>query len=209
MGRWFAKYYDRVTRRSEEQGLSRWRRDLLAAAEGTTVEIGAGTGLNLPWYPPDGKGRWQRLVLTEPDRHMHEQLAAKLAAAPHPELELVLAPGERLPMQTASVDTVVSTLVLCSVADPAAVLAEACRVLRPGGRVLFVEHGAHPGAVARIGQTLLQPLWRCVAGGCRLNRRPLEVLEAAGFELVTVVAEDMPAAPWFVRTAWRGVARRR
>src|SRR5438045_2861428 len=124
--RLFAACYDRVSKGSEEAGLREERRQLLAAAEGATLEIGAGTGLNLAHYP----AAVTRLVLAEPDEHMRRRLARRMAEA-RPSAEIVEAGVERLPFPDASFDTVVVTFVLCSVPEQKAALAEVARVLKP------------------------------------------------------------------------------
>ena len=129
MNRLFARMYDRVLRRSEEAGLSAIRRDALAEARGDVLEIGAGTGLNLRAYPRQGI---TRIVATEPNPAMSRHIAEKIGEAPAP-VEIVAAPAERLPFPDASFDTVVGTLVLCEPKDPARVVEEVARVLRPGG----------------------------------------------------------------------------
>jgi SAM-dependent methyltransferase len=124
----FARGYDRFNKVAEDAGLRDKRRALLARAQGRTLEIGAGTGVNLELYPDSVT----ELVLTEPDSHMRRQLEKKLAALGR-DAEVVDAGGERLPLPDASVDTVVVTLVLCTIPDPPTALAEVARVLKPGG----------------------------------------------------------------------------
>ena len=141
------------------------RRALLAAASGRVLEIGAGTGLNLPFYP-EGID----LVLTEPDAPM-----ARRAGWP-----VVPASAEALPFEDASFDTAVSTLVLCTVAEPARAIAELRRVLRPGGRLLFIEHVRGEGRLARWQDRLNRP-WRHVGNGCHANRDTLAALREGGF----------------------------
>ena len=133
--RLYAALYDRISRGSENAGLSAQRERLLAQATGRTIEIGAGTGLNLAHYPASVT----RLVLTEPDPHMGRRLRRRVAAA-RPDAEVVAADAEHLPFPDDSFDTAVVTFVLCSVPDPGAALTEIARVLRPGGRLLFAEH---------------------------------------------------------------------
>jgi SAM-dependent methyltransferase len=130
-----AALYDRVLWFGEKRGMARLRRELLAGARGAALEIGAGTGLNLPHCPTD----LDRLVLVEPGERIgdHIDLGRTPAGVP---ADLVRAPAEYLPFADASFDTVVSTLVLCTVADPERAVAEVARVLRPGGRLLFLEH---------------------------------------------------------------------
>lgn len=197
----FAKVYDRITRSSEDAGVREWRRALLSKARGDVLEIGAGTGLNLSHYLP-GLGR---LVLTELEAPMLGQLRAK--AGSREGVELQLAGADRLPFEDQSFDTVVSTLVLCSVPDPAAALRELRRVLRPDGRFLFVEHvGSDDPRVARL-QRRVEPFWKWFARGCHLTRDTASLLAAAGFEVQERIDEPMPTAPRFVAPCLRGVAR--
>ncbi|MCP9274841.1 class I SAM-dependent methyltransferase [Mycolicibacterium arenosum] len=130
----FAVVYDPVLWLGELFGMRRRRRDLVAAARGRVIEIGAGTGLNVAYYPE----AVDELVLTEPEPGMRRKLERRTAR----EARIVAALAERLPVEDASVDTVVSTLVLCTVTDPALVLREIARVLRPGGQLLFIEQCA-------------------------------------------------------------------
>jgi SAM-dependent methyltransferase len=158
--RLFAALYDSSLRRGERAGMADHRRALLAAASGRVLEIGAGTGLNLPHYPGGID-----LVLTEPDAPMARRVARPV----------VPASAEELPFEDASFDTAVSTLVLCTVADPARAVDELARVLVPGGRLLFIEHVRGDGALARWQDRLERP-WRGIANGCHANRDTLAAL---------------------------------
>lgn len=145
-GRAFARVYDTAFILAERRGLRDVRKRLVSQAKGRVVEIGAGTGLNLEHY----SGEISDLVLTEPDPHMAAKLRQRARALPL-DTSVLEAPAERLPLADASVDTVVSTLVLCTVKDPSLALAEIARVLRPGGMFLFAEH-------VRSASPLLRPL---------------------------------------------------
>ncbi len=157
------------------------REELLADATGDVLEVGCGTGRNLPFYH-----HAKSLVLTEPDPEMARRTRRHLGEAAMP-VELVEAPAEALPFANGRFQTVVSTLVLCTVRDPAVAIAEIRRVLEPGGLFLVIEHTqAHPGGWRRA-QDLLTPAWRHLAAGCHLNRPTLAMIEAAGFSPLRVV----------------------
>ncbi|MBS1894531.1 MAG: class I SAM-dependent methyltransferase [Actinobacteria bacterium] len=158
---------------AERRGMAARRRGLLAEARGEVLEIGAGTGLNLPHYPPD----LDALVLTEPGERIssHIDLGRGPAGVP---TRLERAPAEELPFEDASFDTVVSTLVLCTVSDPERAVAEVARVLRPDGRLLFLEHvRAEPGWRQTMQRRSVGP-WAAFADGCQCDRETLGTIEA-------------------------------
>jgi ubiquinone/menaquinone biosynthesis C-methylase UbiE len=202
-GRLFASLYDRGLRASEENGLGDLRRALLAAARGRVVEIGAGTGVNLDHY---GSGI-EDLTLVEPDPHMGAKLRARLearsGAAP---ARLVTAPAEALPFADGSFDTAVATLVLCTVPDPVAAITELARVLKPDGRLLFIEHvrSADPGT-ARWQDRLEKP-WRFMADGCHCNRDTEAALRASSFRVESLEHGKLPKSPSIVRPLISGAA---
>ncbi len=184
----FARLYDPFLWFGEAAGMRRRRRELLADAYGRVVEIGAGTGLNLAHYPDDVT----ELNLTEPEPGMRRKLARRLERRGRL-ARIIDAPAQRLPLADASVDTVVSTLVLCTVDDPLGALREIARVLRPGGQVLFIEHvRADSRFLGRCQDALREP-WRHFAGGCICNRSTVEIMRACGF---TVEAQG---------ALWRGM----
>lgn len=202
----FAALYDRMTARAEQAGLADLRASVIAPASGRTLELGAGTGANAAHYPQ----AVTELILTEPDPHMARRLREKLAdAPPGPPYEVVEAGAERLSFDDASFDTVVCTLVLCTVGDPARACAEIARVLRPGGRLLLLEHVRDPAA-GTLGtwQDRLRRPWGWVAGGCHPNRDTSATLAAAGFEVAALEPTALPAAPPLVRPAIRGAVPR-
>lgn len=170
--------YDPFVWLGEVAGMRRRRRALVAAACGRVVEIGAGTGLNVAHYP-DGL---DELVLTEPEPGMRRKLAAKLERRALA-ARIADSPAERLPFGDGSVDTVVSTLVLCTVDNPEGALREIARILRPGGQLLFIEHvRASSRFLAACQDMLLRP-WRGFAGGCVCNRATWELMHACGFRV--------------------------
>jgi SAM-dependent methyltransferase len=189
-GRAFSALYDSLLKGTEEAGLRDRRRDVLAAARGRTIDIGAGTGANLGLLPDAVTG----LVMAEPDPHMAKRLRRKIDEAGGG-VELVEAGAERLPFEDDSFDTAVFTLVLCTVPDPAAALAEAARVLKPGGQLLFVEHvrAQEPG-VARWQDRLESP-WRFFADGCHCNRDTVAGIEASPLTLESVERGELPKSP--------------
>jgi ubiquinone/menaquinone biosynthesis C-methylase UbiE len=172
----FAALYDRSFAAAERRWLGERRSTLLSKATGSVLEIGGGTGANLPHYVAAS-----RIVVAEPDPHMLGRLRPKLGLARVP-VEVSEAGAEELPFADASFDVVVSTLVLCTVPDQMTALAEVRRVLTPGGGLLFMEHVRGEGAVARV-QDLVLPLWRCVCAGCHPNRDTLRSIRASGFEV--------------------------
>jgi ubiquinone/menaquinone biosynthesis C-methylase UbiE len=200
-GRGFAALYDRCLRSTEEAGLREMRRKLLAEASGRTIDVGAGTGANLDLYPPQAS----ELVLAEPDPHMLKQLRAKSAQS-GVGVEVVQAPAEALPFEDSSFDTAVFTLVLCTAPDPRRALAEAARILKPGGRLLFLEHvRAEDAGLARWQDRLEKP-WRFVADGCHCNRDTVATIEASPLRLESVERGGLPKAPPITRPLAMGSA---
>jgi ubiquinone/menaquinone biosynthesis C-methylase UbiE len=196
----FAATYDRMSRKSEEAGLRDVRHGLLAEAGGSVLEIGGGTGANLPHYD----GKVESLVVTEPEPAMLRRLQQK-AREQAPLAKVLQAPAEDLPFEDGSFDTVVSTLVLCGVDDQARSLREIRRVLRPGGQLLFLEHvrSDDPG-LARF-QDRMNWLNRLVVG-CDCNRPTLATIEATGFTVSRLEQTTIPKAPKFVRPSIIGAA---
>lgn len=163
--------YDALCTLIELRGLRRWRDWLTRGARGRTLEVGAGTGRNLPRYPKD-----LPLVATEPDLAM-----VKTARRRAPRVPLVVASAEALPFRAGAFDTVVSSLVFCSVPDPARGLAEVKRVLREGGALRMLEHVRAQSPLRARWQDFIQPAWTWCAGGCRNNRDTEAAVERAGF----------------------------
>jgi ubiquinone/menaquinone biosynthesis C-methylase UbiE len=200
-GRLFAAMYDRAFEATEEAGLREMRRETLAPASGRTIDLGAGTGANLELYP-EAVGE---LVLTEPDPHMARQLRGKLPASGR-KAELIEAPAERLPFEDSSFDTAVFTLVLCTVPDPRAALAEVARVLKPNGKLLFLEHVRAENPSLAHWQDRLEKPWRFLADGCHCNRDTVATIEASPLALESVEHDKLPKAPPLVRPLVRGSA---
>ncbi len=188
--------YDISLALSERRGMAARRGELLASARGRVLELGAGTGLNLRHYP-DGVD----LVVSEPDPAMRARLQKRAEGR----ATVVDAGAERLPFPDDSFDTVVSTLVLCTVADPDAALAEVRRVLAPGGRLLLIEHVRADAPRLACRQDRFAGLWHTVAMGCRCNQPTVALLERAGLSLELAPSRwrSMPSlvAPLVVGTA--------
>jgi len=177
------------------------REQLVGAARGRVLEIGIGSGLNLPFYPRD----LERLLGIDPSTELLGR-AKNHAAWVHFPVELAEGSAEDLPLDDAAVDTAVVTWTLCSVGDPARALAEIRRVLRPGGRLLFVEHGLAPDEAVRRWQHRLTPLWRRCAGGCHLDRPVDRLIEAAGFTLAELETGYLVRGPRLFTFHYRGAA---
>ncbi|HUF29161.1 MAG TPA: class I SAM-dependent methyltransferase [Gemmatimonadaceae bacterium] len=202
MPRLMAALYDSVLGVAERRGLARWRAEVLAPLHGRVLEIGAGTGLNLPYYPRTVT----ELVLAEPDRHMRARLARQAAVAPVP-VTISDAPASPLPFADASFDGVVMTLVLCTIADVPGALGEARRILRRGGTLAFLEHvGAEEGSRRLRWQRRMEPLWRPLAGNCHLTRRTVDEIRAAQFTVRLVRSDDLPGLLRLGSPVVRGIA---
>jgi ubiquinone/menaquinone biosynthesis C-methylase UbiE len=197
----FASVYDQMTAGSEAAGLRAHRERLLGTATGRVLEIGAGTGANLPFYG----AAVASITLAEPEAPMARKLARKIQEQSRT-AALVHAPAERLPFDDGQFDTAVSTLVLCTGKDQSQALGELRRVLVPGGRLLFLEHvrSDEPG-LARW-QDRLNGFTRVVAHGCNCNRATVDAIRAAGFSVTALQHEQMPKAPSFVRPLVIGTA---
>jgi len=178
------------------------KRALLGALEGTVVEIGPGAGGNLEFLPPGV--RW---IGVEPNRYFEVHLRRRAERLGR-DIEIRAGTAERLPVDDGQADAVVSTLVLCSVGDVNATLREIRRVLRPGGRFVFVEHVAGPPRSAtRLAQTILKPLWIALGDGCHLDRDTGAAIEAGGFARVEIRRLALPVpvlGPHVAGTAWVG-----
>jgi SAM-dependent methyltransferase len=164
------------------------RRRVVPSARGRVLEVGSGSGLNLPYYDRD---HVERVFALDPMPAMHALAGPRYDASPVP-VEPLVAPAERVPLEDASVDTVLVTYTLCSVDRPEVALEELRRVLRPGGRMLFVEHGLAPEASVRFWQRVCNPLWAFFSGGCQLTRDFPAILEAGPWRLEALEREYIP-----------------
>jgi ubiquinone/menaquinone biosynthesis C-methylase UbiE len=202
----FARIYDRMIAGSERAGLAEKRGALLARASGRTLEIGAGTGLDLPHYTD----AVTELVLAEPDPHMAARMRERVdqgSFAPG-RITVIEAPAEELPFDDGSFDTVVSTLVLCTVADPERSLAEAKRILVQDGHLLFLEHVRSHSSRGAWWQDRLERPWGAIAGGCHPNRATDHTLAGAGLRIEQLDRDAFPKSPPWIRPLISGVARR-
>ncbi len=182
----------------------RQRAAVVPAAEGVVVEIGAGSGRNLSLYRPE---RVRRLIAVDPARELLAK-ARRRAAEWGLDVDWREGVGEDLPVEDGAADTVVITYTLCSVDDTAKVLEEARRVLKPGGRLLFLEHGAAPEPAVRRWQERLDRIWPHLAGGCHLTRRPDAALAAAGLRIDHLEMAYLPKTPRSLGfTYWGSAAR--
>jgi ubiquinone/menaquinone biosynthesis C-methylase UbiE len=171
----YAALLERFDRRYSRLVAER-KRNLLGGLTGTVIEIGAGTGANLPFVNPGA--RWVGVDPNPAVRPYVEEKAKRFGLRAH----LIQGRAERLPFQSACADAVISTLVLCGVADQQPVLEEILRVLKPGGRFIFLEHvAAEPGTATRRRQRLVRPVWSLLADGCRPDRETWRAIESAGF----------------------------
>ena len=195
--------YDFIMRTCDRGGFGTMRHELVRDALGATIEIGAGTGGNLAHYPPD----LERLVLVEPDRRMLRRLRAR-AGAMRPDADVVEASADCLPFPDESFDTAVVTFVLCTVPDPATALAEIRRVLRPGGRLLLAEHVRSDDPKLARHQDRMMPINVRIGHGCHCNRRTLETIEGAGFNVTRLERDTLKHVPSFVSPLIVGVAER-
>jgi SAM-dependent methyltransferase len=202
----FARFYDRMLAKTERTGLAEMRRELLAEASGRTLELGAGTGHNLAHYTD----RVTELVLSEPDPHMARRLREQLQSNPPApaRVEVIEAPAEDLPFDDGSFDTVVSTLVFCTVEDPPRALAEARRLLVEGGQLLFIEHVRGESRRLAWWQDRLERPWGFFTGGCHPNRPTERTLADAGLWIERLDRGRLPAAPPIAKPLIRGLARR-
>ena len=179
--------------------LSKLRSELIPSAEGKVLEIGMGSGLNLPHY--DGISG---LIGLEPSEEL-QNLAEDMLIQTHFPSEMLTGSAEDIPLESNSFDTVVMTWTLCSVTDPVLALSEIKRVIKPGGKVIFAEHGKSPDQNIRKLQKTLNPLWSRIAGGCQLNREIVDLYESSGFKFKSMERGYLEG-PKFATYNYRGVA---
>jgi len=180
-----------------------YRRRALEPARGATLEIGFGTGLNLPYYP----AAVTKLMAIDSENMLEDRVERRIAACPIPVAKMRLDAQGRLPFGDRMFDTVVTTLTLCSIADTAPALAEIRRVLKPDGRFVFFEHGRSDDPKVARRQDRFNPIQKIIGVGCNMNRRIDELIETAGFEITTLDRFLLPKTPRLLAEMYRGVAK--
>ena len=168
----------------------RQREKVVPLAKGRVLEVGVGSGLNLQYYDPKNV---TKLWALDPSKEM-VRLASRAARSVNLEVDFIGLPGEEIPLESGSVDTVVMTYTLCTIPDPLRALRQMARVLKPGGELIFCEHGAAPDASVRRWQDRIDPLWKRLAGGCHLNRPIPDLIEQGGFKIKGI--ETMYTPGW-------------
>ncbi len=199
----FAGMYDRFLARVEKHGLAEKRAQMLKPAYGRTIELGTGTGLNLPHYPD----AVSELILTEPYPPMVSKLEEKVRHYPK-RVQLTVAGAEKLPYPDASFDTVAAAMILCTVPDPDVVLREIERVLKPGGQYLFLEHVRNTDPKVARKQDIVQKGWYWFGNECHCNRPTLQTLRSSSLEITDLDETLMPGAWEFIEAMVIGRAVR-
>jgi len=202
--KWFAAIYDRMAAPEERRFMSAVREELAGGAQGKVLEIGAGTGLNFPHYRDDVE-----VIATEPDPYMRQRAQRRLAESGK-NIELREASAEELPFDSDSFDTVVGTLVMCSIPHPQRALAEIRRVLKAGGEYRFYEHVRYESAFGALWQDAVLPVWRWFAAGCHPNRNTVRAVKDAGFNITQLEkTKPLPPVPPMIssRLHVKGIAR--
>ena len=194
--RWFAAIYDRMMASAERSFMKGVREEIAGGASGRVLELGAGTGANFAYYGLDA----DEIFAIEPDPYMLDRARPRADEAPRP-IDLRQAPAEEIPFEDASFDTIVSTLVMCSVEDPRRALSEARRVLKPSGRLRLYDHVRYSHAFGAFWQDLIAPAWRYFGAGCSPNRDIAALVREAGFEFEQLeLTRPVPPLPPMVIT---------
>ena len=185
--------------------VQRQRAKIVPQAKGRVLEIGIGTGRNLPYYDP---GKVERIIGLDPGEGMLATARTRAGDVPFP-VEFLALEGENIPLDTETIDTVVVTYTLCTIPDVMSALAGMRRVIKPSGELLFCEHGTAPDGPVRRWQDGLNPLWKRVSGGCNLNRDIPALIRAAGFDITALDSMYLPGTPRIAGFNSWGAARRR
>ncbi len=185
------------------KAVRRQRQKVVPLAEGRVLEIGIGSGLNLPYYDP---AKVERVIGLDPAEEMLSYARRKSEGLPFP-VEYLALEGERIPLERQSVDTVLVTYTLCTIANAIAALEGMRRVLKRGGRLIFCEHGKAPDEAVRRWQRRLNPLWNRLGGGCNLDRDIPALIEGAGFRMDSLRTMYLPRTPRFAGFNFWGSAR--
>lgn len=180
----------------------KYRRRALEPAYGETLEIGFGTGLNLPYYPE----AVTKLTAIDSENMLEDRVERRIASCPIPVTKMRLDAQGRLPFGDHTFDTVVSTLTLCSIANTAPALSEIHRVLKPDGRFVFFEHGRSDDPKVAQWQDRFNPIQRVIGVGCNMNRRIDRLIEDAGFKITNLDRFLLPKTPRLLAEMYRGVA---
>lgn len=179
------------------------RKKVVPLCEGTVLEIGIGTGFNLPYY--DGT-KVTRVIGLDPSERSWKLAGERAKDVTFP-VEFIGLPGEQIPLADDSVDTVLVTYSLCTIPDPMQALAGMRRVLKPGGKLVFCEHGAAPDAAVAKTQNRVNPVWKVLFGGCNLNRKIDKIIEGSGFKIDNLESMYLPSTPRFAGFNYWGVAQ--
>ncbi len=196
----FAAIYNPILAGGEVAGMKKLRKSSLAQAQGSVLEIGAGTGLNLKHYPD----AVTELTVTEPDEPMFRKLS-KASTKAGRSAKVVQAPAEKLPFPDDTFDTAVSTMVLCTVGDVGATLEEIKRVVKPGGRLILIEHVKSEGPRLGKAQEKFHGPWKAFGCGCNCNLDTIDLLNKAGFDTAPMRPEKWKLMPPLIRPLVTGV----
>jgi ubiquinone/menaquinone biosynthesis C-methylase UbiE len=180
-----------------------YRRSALAAARGETLEVGFGTGLNLSYYPETVT----KLIVIDSENMMQRRVERRIAESSIPVIRLQLDASGRMPFDDQRFDTIVTTMTLCSIADVAPALSEFTRVMKPGGRFVFLEHGRSDDISIARRQDRFNPIQRIIAAGCNINRPIDRLIKSAGFEIMSLDRFLMPNAPRIMAEMYSGIAK--
>lgn len=183
------------------EGMERYRRQLLAHVQGSVLEIGFGTGLNLSCYPE----HIRKITGVDPNPGMGSLARRRIASSPIA-VDWQVADAQKLPFPSQSFDSVVSTWTLCSIPNVAKALREIRRVLRAGGKLFFLEHGLSEDPQVQRWQNCLNPIQKVIADGCNLNRDMARLIREAGFRFEQLERFYMPDQPRFIGYTYQGIA---